>query len=643
MFLGRTRSGRAVAVKVIAPQLAEDEAFRRRLTEELDALGRVTGTGLLETVAADPAANRPWVASQYIPGASLAEAVRSFGPLPSDSVRVLGAGLAESLAALHSVGLVHTALQPHKVLLATDGPRLTSFAAVRAFVTADPSRTVNAIDGRFLAPEQARGHHAGPESDVFALAGLIVLAITGRPPFKDGPGAEALRSIVEQQPELSAVPEPLRSSLAAALAKNPEQRPGPEVLVRRFAPPAGKVTGWLPSPLAVQAADPAGRYWSRRRTLLLAVGGAGVLASAGTAAVLLSGSDDGSGSKKKQSGAQAPGTLGLAPSVTLDLGNSQSGSRIAYSQDGKRLAVTLKDRVTVWDADTNRRLIDLTAENTSITSAVAYGRGGLLALGYLRKFVWPDVASDLGGITVWDTSGSTAERIAQLKSPSEDKQLQGMMAVAFSPDGRLVAGARNARDAIGKAQVWDVRSGKKVADLLVGKGKGNKTSAARSLAFSPDGQLLAVGWGVDLEGGVTLFRTGDWQQAAELPLEKSDAFGVSSLAFTPDGRTLAGTFGGLALWDVSGRKLTARLGKADDGNETLAVSPDGDTVALGGGGYAVEGKVALYDLRTRKQKVTVPAGRSGTSDLTFRPDGRTLAGAVTTTKMVSAVQLWKVE
>ncbi|WP_371627509.1 protein kinase [Streptomyces sp. NBC_01116] len=642
VFLGRARSGRAVAVKVIALQLAGDEAFRRRLAQELDVLGRVRGTGLPETVAADPTADRPWVASQYVPGASLAEAVRAAGPLPFDSVRVLGAGLAEALAALHGAGLVHTALQPHKVLLATDGPRLTSFAAVRAFAAADPSRTVNAVDGRFLAPEQARGHHAGPESDIFALAGLLVLALTGRAPFRDGLGTETLRSIIEDDPDLTAVPEPLRSPLAAALAKDPERRPGPEVLVRRFAPSAARAVGWLPPPLAVQAADSAGQHWSRRRALLLAVGGAGVLGVASTATVLLSGSDDASGSKKR-SGAKAPGSLVMTPLSTLDLGKSQHGSHIAYSPDGKRLAITLEDRVTVWDATTNRRLSDLAAENAMGSTAVAFGRGGLLALGYNRKFVLPDFDSDLGGITVWDSRGDTRKPIAQLKSPSESKSLQGMTAVAFSPDGRLVAGARNAQGAIGKAQVWDVRSEKKVADLLIGSGMGNRMSAARSLAFSPDGKTLAVGWGVELNGGVTLFRTSDWQQARELPLKETDAFGVTSLAFTPDGRTLAGSFGGLALWDVPVGRLIARVGTANDGNQTLAVSPDGRTVALGGGGHASAGRVALYDLRTRKQRVTVPSGRSGTSDLAFHPDGRTLAGAVTTAKMVSAVQLWTLE
>lgn len=653
VYLGRSESARgrgagahAVAVKVIHPRLAGDQGFLRQFAGELAEADRTkttaTGAGVLETVAADAAADPPWLASPYVPGASLAEAVRTHGPLPAGTVRVLGAGLAKALAALHGAGMPHTALQPHKVLLAADGPRLTPFAAARAATAADPSHTVSAVDGRFLAPEQARGRHAGAESDVFALAGLLVLAATGRPPFQDGPGAEALRSIVEDPPELDDVPEPLPALLAAALAKAPERRPSLEYVLRQLSPDAEELAAWLPAPLAEQAAVPAGPRRLGRRNLLFAAGGAAALAAAGTgAALLLTGSDGAgaSGSEGEGGGDRAaPPEAGLKPAHTLSLGKVRYTSRIAYSSGGEWLAVTLEDRVTLWDAQSRRRITDLAERDIASTSAVAYG-DGLLALGYIHAPDLNDLASDVGGITVWDTRGDRPKRVVRLESPSEGKPLQAMAAVAFSPDGRLVVGARNAKDAVGKVQVWDVRSGKKKAELLIGEGKGNRTSAARSLAFSPDGKLLAAGWGSQLEGGVALFTTDDWKPAGELPLRRTDAFGVTSLAFTPDGRTLAGTFGGLAVWDVPERKLTARIGKADDGHQNLALSPDGRTVALSRG---AEG-VTLYDVRTQKRQVTVRAGRGGAGDLAFRPNGRTLAGVVTTTKMLTAVQLWTVE
>ncbi|MGP4114232.1 protein kinase domain-containing protein [Streptomyces sp. 4N509B] len=636
VYLGRTRGGRAVAVKVISPQLAGDEGFRRRLTEELAAVGRATGTGLLETVAADAAADPPWLASPYIPGVSLAEAVRIHGPLPLGTVRVLGAGLAEALIALHAAGLVHAALQPHKVLLAADGPRLTAFAAARAVAAAVPSRPATTADGRFLAPEQARGHHVGPESDVFALAGLLVFAASGRPPFRDGAGADVLRSIVEDPPELGGVPEHLHEPLAGALEKVPEHRPSLENLLRQLAPTAQETAAWLPPPLAAPAAAPAA---PRRRALLLAVGGAGAFAAAGGAAgVLLTGSADSTDgqdvSRRPSGGEPAPAATGLIPTHTIELGSAEHGTRVAYSPDGGQLAITLEDRVTLWDADSHRRLADLTAEDILFTTSLAYGASGLLALGYTRTFTLENFATDLGGITAWNTGGRQPQRVAQLESPTEDKALQGMEAVALSPDGLLVAGARNAQDAIGKVQVWEVRSGRLEAELLIGAGRGNTTSAARSLAFSPDGRLLAAGWGVAVEGGVSLFRTDSWEPDGELPLNDTNAFGVTSLAFTPDGRTLAGSFGGLALWDVPGRSLTDRIGTANDGSQTIAVSPDGRTVAVGGA------EVSLYDLDTRQRRVTV---LNGASDLAFRPDGRTLAGSVITSQMLAAVQLWTVE
>ncbi|MEV8549398.1 serine/threonine-protein kinase [Streptomyces glaucescens] len=648
VYLGWSRSGRAAAVKIISPQLASDEGFRRRLTEETAAHRQATGPGLLETVAADLAADPPWLASPHVPGVSLAEAVREYGPLPPATVRVLGAGLAEALATLHETGLVHATLQPHKVLLAAKGPRLTPFAATRALDAADPSRTVSAADGRFLAPEQARGQHVGPESDVFSLAVLLALASTGRTPFRNGPGAEALRSIVEDAPDLDGVPEPLRGLLATALAKAPQQRISPERMLHQLTRAAPKREHWLPEALAARAAAAPDRpRWLRRRTLLLAMGGAGALAAAGAAtALMLDGSDDPddkSASGGRSGGEGVAGDAVLKPVHTLDLGRSDNGGHLSYSPDGKQLAVALTDRVMLWDADSRRKLTDLTDDNVLFTTGVAYSPGGLLALGYHRKFTLDNYALDLGGITVWDTGGSEPKRVARLELPTEDKVMLGMEAVALSRDGRLAASARSARDAIGKVQVWEVGSGRKVADLVIGKGRGNSTSAARCLAFSPDGTLLAAGWGTELQGGVTLFRTDGWAQAGELPLKDTDAFGVTSVAFTPDGRTLAGSFGGLALWDVPGRRLIARIGTAGDQNQTLAVSPDGSTVALGGGGEGYGGRVALYDLRTRQRKITVPSGRSGTSDLAFHPDGRTLAGVVTTTKMLTAVQLWTVE
>ncbi|MET9657062.1 serine/threonine-protein kinase [Streptomyces sp. NPDC006510] len=649
VFLGRSRGGRLVAVKVVDDALARDEEFRRRFAQAAQEARRVGGFYTAQVVDADPDADPPWLASAYIPGPSLHEAVRAHGPLPHQAVRVLGSGLAEGLAAIHTARLVHGGLKPSNVILADDGPRITDFALSRALDAAHPSMTVSAEHGAFMSPEAARGQHAGPESDVFSLAGVLVFATTGRGPFAGAVGAEVLHRIVNAEPDLTDVPEPLAGLLAACLEKNPAQRPGLDHLLQQLAPGGGQGAGWLPAPVAAmvdeQRAAPAAGTMRRRAFL------AGGVAAAAAVAVpvgiwLNSGSGDGketSGSGSKGGGPAGEKPVGpkLKPAETIDVGKTDASIHLAYSPDGKQLATGLKSSVTLWDSASRSKTVTLTPKVVGLAHCVAFGGDGLLALGYLRGRDRDTDYRGGGGITVWDTA--SRQEIAALTSPFKGSSMYAMQAVAFSPDGKLVAGAQGGpRDSFGEVLLWDVRSGKKVKDLIVGAGRGSSMFAVRSIAFSPDGKTLAAGYGGELKGGVVLFDTSSWSPVATLPLDGTDAFGVTTVAFSPDGRTLAATFGGIALWDVATRKLTARIGTANDQNQSLAISPDGSVVAGAGGAGAVQGHIALWDLASHKEVVSVPAGRSGVGDVAFHPDGRTLATAYTNAKMLSTVQLWTV-
>lgn len=118
VFLGRSRGGHAVAVKIARPELAGDEQFRRRFGAEVAAARKVGGFYTAHVVDADPDADPPWLASAFIAGLSLHRAVVDHGPLPAESVVALGAGLAEGLAAVHTCGLVHRDLKPANVIVA---------------------------------------------------------------------------------------------------------------------------------------------------------------------------------------------------------------------------------------------------------------------------------------------------------------------------------------------------------------------------------------------------------------------------------------------------------------------------------------------------------------------------------------------
>ncbi|WP_346039458.1 serine/threonine-protein kinase [Actinomadura chokoriensis] len=187
VYLGRSKGGRPVAVKVIHPYLAEDPEFRRRFEREVAAARRVGGIHTVHVVDADTGADPPWLVTDYIAGPSLHEAVAAHGAFSEEAVAGLGAGLAEGLMAIHDRGVVHRDLKPGNVLLAQDGPRIIDFGIARALDATSQSSTSVAGTPGFMSPEQLRGGEVGRASDVFCLAAVLAFAATGRRPFGDGP------------------------------------------------------------------------------------------------------------------------------------------------------------------------------------------------------------------------------------------------------------------------------------------------------------------------------------------------------------------------------------------------------------------------------------------------------------------------
>ncbi|GAA2724572.1 hypothetical protein GCM10010315_54750 [Streptomyces luteosporeus] len=245
VFLGRSRGGRAVAVKVVRPELAENAVFRRRFAQEVAAARRVNGFYTAQVVEADTDADPPWLVTSYIPGPSLQEAVERCGPMPAAAVAALGAGLAEGLGAVHACGVVHRDLKPGNVVLADDGPRLIDFGIARA-LDATSHLTQSGVIGTaaFMSPEQMLGREATPASDVFCLAGVLVYAATGRSPFGVGPAAAVAYRVVHDEPDLSGVPAGLVPLIRAALGKDPGDRPGLSALLDHCAAQAGGAAVW---------------------------------------------------------------------------------------------------------------------------------------------------------------------------------------------------------------------------------------------------------------------------------------------------------------------------------------------------------------------------------------------------------------
>ena len=227
VYLGHSPAGRAVAVKICHRDLAANAAFVARFAREVAAARAVNGLFTAPVIAAGPGDDPPWLATAYVPGPSLYEAVAVNGPLPEAAVWRLAAGLAEALRAVHAQGLVHRDLKPTNVLLAADGPRVIDFGLARA-LDGIALTTVGTTFGTpsYMSPEQARGLPAGPASDVFSLGCVLTYAASGGIPFGDDAPPTVLYRVVHDQPVLDGVRPPLRDLVAACLAKDPGDRPG---------------------------------------------------------------------------------------------------------------------------------------------------------------------------------------------------------------------------------------------------------------------------------------------------------------------------------------------------------------------------------------------------------------------------------
>ncbi|MFF0731062.1 bifunctional serine/threonine-protein kinase/ABC transporter substrate-binding protein [Streptomyces chartreusis] len=258
VYLARSPHGTWCALKSIRSEHAGDPGFRARFRRETELAARLRSRWTVPVLAADAEARSPWLATAYVPGPSLAEAIARNGPWPAAQLLCLGAALVEALEGVHACGLVHRDVKPANILLAADGPRLIDFGIARAVgvtaLTADGS--VIGSPG-YLSPEQARGRTVGPASDVFSLGCVLAHAATGRPVFGVGGAAGVLYRTVHEDPDLDSVPDALDGIVRRCLAKDPEQRPSVGELRDWFG--EFDEQGWLPEGLPALVAARAAR------------------------------------------------------------------------------------------------------------------------------------------------------------------------------------------------------------------------------------------------------------------------------------------------------------------------------------------------------------------------------------------------
>jgi serine/threonine protein kinase len=281
VYLGAAKDGSQVAVKVLRPELADDTEFRARFSREVATLARVNGVCTVRVIEADTDSPRPFLVTEYADGPSLAEYIEAYGPLGADMLYGLATGLAEALTAIHAAGVVHRDLKPSNVILTDGGPKVIDFGIAQTLDSTAVTKTGTTVGSAgFMAPEQIMGR-AGPAADIFAWAVTIGYAASGQPPFGTGASDAILYRILHGEPDISAVPSPLRPLVEAALAKDPQSRPEAHQLLDRLANTSAHADSSYDTPTqtvlsrtwqltAPGNALPPARQPARRRPVLLA-------------------------------------------------------------------------------------------------------------------------------------------------------------------------------------------------------------------------------------------------------------------------------------------------------------------------------------------------------------------------------------
>ncbi|GHF48212.1 serine/threonine-protein kinase [Streptomyces griseosporeus] len=237
VYLGESPGGEPAAVKVIKPSVVDSET-RTRFAQEVEILKTIWGARIAALLDADPDAERPWLATEYVEGLDLSRHVAAHGPLPALLTSALGATLAEALATVHRQGLLHRDLKPANVLLGPNGPKVIDFG-LAVFAESNVSLTApHTVVGTpsCMPPEQANGEKPlTPAVDVYALGAVLLFAASGHPPYRADNIHLLFHQVVDPAvaPDLSGTPDELVPLLTAMLAHRPQDRPDLAEVVRR--------------------------------------------------------------------------------------------------------------------------------------------------------------------------------------------------------------------------------------------------------------------------------------------------------------------------------------------------------------------------------------------------------------------------
>ncbi|MFI6156700.1 protein kinase [Kitasatospora sp. NPDC051170] len=609
VLLGVGRDGGLAAVKTVRRDLLDHPEAADRFRREIEALRAVGSPYAARLLDADPEAEVPWLASEFVAGPRLDRAVAECGPLPVRVVAELGLRLVEALADVHGRGLLHRDLKPGNVLVADGGPKLIDFGLARDADdgAADADEETLTTDGLvlgslgYMAPEQlADARRAVPASDVFSLGAVLVFAATGTGPYGNAPAPAMLHRMARAETELSAVPEELRGILGACLLRDPAGRP----TLAELAPALEALgpAGWWWSPEigrmiersaaeARAAAGGARSGWTRsgwtrpRRRRLIALGAAlAVLVAGGTAAALRWGGDGGK-----------PTAVAVPPGLTGVTDRGGPGGNRAFPSGKSRLPASFKP----WSA----YLADQ-------PTGCSLGRGTLVC-----RLVD-------GSLQALDTAdGHQRWRVDLARDPSVQAQPDtenGLLLIPHDGEGPAIEGDRVASSSReGSLRVQELTSGRVLSTTPFGKDVSlyeeplavgdrlfltvcDHSGAEIGCAFSLKAATFAGGEPVWSRG---LGHNGPSTARLRLVYGAEAADGHAVYASTPDGIAALDPGSGAMLGTLSGQCSPFAL----TGSKVLCRTGEG-LVTAGAGDFAGRKDLADANSALHDQKWQVSAG-----------------------------------
>ncbi|ACZ83821.1 WD40 repeat domain-containing serine/threonine protein kinase [Streptosporangium roseum] len=603
--------GRA-AIKVLHGDVAADPRLRTRFMKEAEAARRVASFCTARILAVDFDAPRPYIVSEFVAGPDLRGAVREAGPYAGDALHRLAIALATALTAIHRAGVVHRDVKPENVLLGPDGPRVIDFGVARTGEM--PPTTTGIVTGTptYMAPEVFVGQRAGAPADVFAWGGVLLFAATGKDPFQAETLGGVMHRVLTVDPDLGDVAEPLRSLMAAALAKEATGRPTAHELLTGLlggaavtaGPPAVRETGAAGGPApATSAAEDGG------------AGGEGT--EDGVAADLVAGARAARGVLPAGSGAPALGVVaeeafaGLppeaqadAPGVLLRMIGDDSIQSIDYRPEDEPVIARFADAGL------------LVREGATVVPA-----GAALSRAWPRLREW--LAAERDGLPVhrrlaeaarvWEERGRLPGDLYQGASLREalhwaatERRYLGMnrrerqfLDMASAVERRRQRGRRLVTAGMAVLLVFSLgvtaialRQRQTLAGQAEDLGRQRDESAARAAAARAD-DLRDSDPGTAMRLSVAAWRIAQVPEArsalqAALAQAKIDVFtdpdatSRASYVLTPDARTLVRAYGGeVRMYDVATHRPVRSLRGVGDRAAVTAASSDGSILQVG--------------------------------------------------------------